>query len=113
MLTVEKLREWGADTDEALRRCLNNETFYLTLVGKAAGDPTFDRLREAIGAKDLDRAFDLAHALKGVMANLALTPLTVPVSEITEILRSRADTDYAPYLDRIDEKQAELKALFG
>ena len=44
MLTIEKLREFGADTDDGLARCLNNETFYLRLVDKAMQDPSFDRL---------------------------------------------------------------------
>ena len=32
MLTVEKLKEYGADTGEGLNRCMNNEAFYLRLV---------------------------------------------------------------------------------
>lgn len=111
MLTIENLREWGADTDEALVRCLNNEAFYIRLVSKAIQEPAFEKLREAIAEKDLDRAFEQAHALKGVNANLALTPLTKPVSEMTELLRSRTDTDYSPYIDRYAEKLSELLAL--
>ena len=47
MITLEQLRAWGADTDEALPRCLNNEGFYLKLVCRAVEEPAFDRLREA------------------------------------------------------------------
>ena len=111
MLTIEKLREFGADTDDGLARCLNNETFYLRLVDKAMQDPSFDRLEEAVGQKDLDRAFDFAHALKGVMGNLALTPIEKPVREITELLRSRTDTDYAPLLNEIRIKKDELTEM--
>ena len=35
MLTIENLRAWGANTEEALRRCMNNEAFYLGLVSRA------------------------------------------------------------------------------
>ena len=73
MLTTEKLREWGANTEEGLGRCLNNEAFYLRLVGKSIQDPAFGKLDEACGAGDLERAFEAAHSLKGVTANLALT----------------------------------------
>ncbi len=66
MITLEQLRAWGADVDEAMPRCLNNEAFYSRLVGKAVEEPTFDRLREALEAGDLDKAFEYAHALKGV-----------------------------------------------
>ncbi len=112
MLSTNALRAWGADVDEALVRCLNNEAFYMRLVQKAVQDPAFERLPEAVAAGDLDKAFDAAHALKGVMANLALTPICRPVQEITELLRSRTDTDYAPLLREIEEQRANLVALF-
>ena len=108
MLTIEKLRGWGADVDEAMDRCLNNEAFYLRLVDKALQDPNFDRLKDAVASGDLDKGFEAAHALKGVMANLALTPILVPVREITELLRSRTQADYAPILAGIDEQRAKL-----
>ena len=108
MLTTEKLCEWGANVDEAMERCLNNEAFYLRLVDKALRDPNFDRLKDAAGVGDLDRAFEAAHALKGVMANLALTPILVRVQEITELLRARTQTDYTPLLAGIDEEKARL-----
>ena len=108
MLTIEQLRDWGANVDEALVRCLNNEAFYLRLADKALQDPGFDRLKDAVGTGDLDKAFEAAHALKGVMANLALTPILDPVREMTELLRSRTQTDYAPFLAEIDEQKARL-----
>ena len=46
MLTVNALRAWGANVDEALVRCLNNENFYVMLVGKAIKDPQFEKLKE-------------------------------------------------------------------
>ena len=108
MLTVESLRAWGANVDEALVRCLNNETFYLTLVNKALQDPVFDRLKETCESGDLDKAFDAAHSLKGMMANLALTPILRPVEKITELLRSRTVMDYAPLVTEILSARNEL-----
>ena len=111
MITLEQLRAWGADVDDALPRCLNNEAFYLRLVGKAVEEPTFDRLREALEAGDLDKAFEQAHALKGVTGNLALTPIDRPVREITELLRSRTDMDYGPLLAEILSQRDALREL--
>ena len=54
MLTIEGLKEIGANTDEGLGRCLNNEAFYLRLVGMAAQDEHFSGLEQAIKDKDLD-----------------------------------------------------------
>ncbi len=38
MLTIEKLRAYGADVDEGLARCMNMEDFYIGLVRKALAD---------------------------------------------------------------------------
>ena len=113
MITLEQLRAWGADVDDAMPRCLNNEAFYLRLVGKAVEEPAFDRLREALEAGDLDKAFEQAHALKGVTGNLALTPIDKPVRGITELLRSRTDMDYGPLLAEILSQRDALRELCG
>ena len=48
MLTVEKLREYGAAVDEGLTRCMNNEGFYLRLVKMELQDRNFDLLEQAL-----------------------------------------------------------------
>ena len=111
MLTIEKLKKFGANVDEGLERCLNNETFYLQLVNRAVQDPAFEELGEALAQKRCDDAFECAHKLKGVLANLALTPLLTPVSELTELLRNKSDGDYDGLYARVTEEHAKLKAL--
>ena len=100
MLTIEKLNEFGANTNEALERCMNNEAFYLMLVEKELKDDSLERLDAALKEGNLDSGFEIAHSLKGVLANLSLTPLYDVVVEITELLRSRTDTDYSPYMEK-------------
>ncbi len=111
MLTIDALKKYGADVDQGLRRCMNNETFYLRLVGMALNDKNFDSLRTALNDGDLERAFDAAHTLKGVLGNLALTPMYDDVYRLTELLRSRTDMDYSDHLTAIEAKRAELKKL--
>ena len=111
MVDINKLREYGADVDTGLARCMNNEVFYLKLVVKSLGDNAFDKLNESLDANDLDAAFEAAHSLKGVMGNLALTPIYDPMVEITELLRSRTEMDYSALRNQINEKKAELKEL--
>ena len=111
MLTVENLKALGNRTEEGLTRCMNNEMFYLRLVGMALADDGFEQLKGFIEAGDLDSAFEKAHAMKSVYGNVALTTIYDPVSEITEELRAKNDIDYAPYLDRIEEELKKVKAL--
>ena len=100
MLTIEKLNEFGDNTNEALERCMNNEQFYLMLVEKALKDDSLDRLDTALKNGNLDEGFEIAHSLKGVLGNLSLTPLYDVIVEMTELLRSRTQTDYAPYMEK-------------
>ncbi len=111
MLTIEALKNFGADTDDGLKRCLNKEDFYFKLIGIAINDGNFGKLNEAIEKGDLTAAFEAAHALKGVLSNLSLTPILKPVTEATELLRSGTQTDYSGYLAEINTKRDELKAL--
>ena len=83
MITIEKLNAFGANTAEGLARCFGNEALYLKLVATIPGEGNFDKLKDSIAAKDLKTAFEAAHALKGVLGNLSLTPLYTPVVEIT------------------------------
>ena len=111
MLTTDALRALGADVDDGIRRCVNNETFYLKMVDKALSELRTEELKAALNAGDLDRAFEAAHGIKGVLANLALTPALIPVAEMTELLRARTAADYTPYLKRMEEQLTLLQAL--
>lgn len=51
-------------------------------------DEGFDALSAALEQGDASTAFDRAHALKGVLANLGLTPLFEQVEKIVEPLRA-------------------------
>ena len=83
MITIEKLNSFGVDTAEGLERCFGNEALYLKLVTTIPDDATFERLEKKVASKDLDGAFEAAHALKGVLGNLSLTPLYTLAVEIT------------------------------
>ena len=105
MLSIDMLQQFGANTREGLGRCMNNETFYLRLVNMGLDDASFDRLEAALRNDDRKAAFEAAHALKGVMGNLALTPLYEQLSELTELLRADSDADYPALLNEIMEKR--------
>lgn len=111
MLTVDSLKSFGANTEEGLARCMNNEAFYIRLVGMALKDAGYDSLKAALEKNDLDAAFEAAHGLKGILANLSLTPLLQPASEMTELLRARTPMDYTPYLEELLKQRQALSEL--
>ena len=111
MITKEKLIKYGADVASGLTRCMQNEELYFRLIGMMANDTAVAALGEALKDGDLDRAFDLAHRLKGTAANLSLTPVFAPASELTELLRNKTPGDYDKIYENIVRKIAELKEL--
>ncbi len=111
MLTVENLREYGADVDTGIQRCVNKESIYLMLVKKVPANDGFAKLKEAIDANDLKAAFEAAHGLKGIASNLSLTPILTPVAEMTEHLRAEEEMDYSSYLNEILKQRDILAGL--
>lgn len=108
MNMIEKLNAFGADTAEGISRCCGSEALYLRLVRMIPGEQGFDALQKAIEENDLDSAFTAAHTLKGVLGNLSLTPMYVLASDMTELLRTRAQTDYTTMLRELLIKKDEL-----
>ena len=108
MITIDELKDYGANVDEGLARCMGNEALYLKLVGTIPNEANFDKLSTALKENNLDAALDAAHALKGVTGNLALTPLYEPLVEITELLRARTEMDYSELLATILEQRDKL-----
>ncbi len=113
MLTVENLREYGANVDEGISRCLDDEEFYIELVKSVIPDKRFDELKAAIAEKNYDKAFEVAHALKGMYGNISITPIYEPVCEITELLRDRKDADYSALIAKAEEQKAKLVELYN
>ena len=113
-MTLDDLKKYGADVEDGLRRCMDNEDFYLKMIGMALEGENLqklDSLESKLGKKDMDGAFEVAHALKGVFGNLALTPIYEPLSELTEKLRDKSDADYGDLMDRVKKEMERLKSL--
>ena len=88
-MTLDALTIFGANTAEGMARCLNDKAFYLEMVSMALKDKNFDALRSAMDAGDARAAFSAAHALKGSIGNVALTPIYEPLCALTELLRGK------------------------
>ena len=111
MLTIEKLKEYGADVETGLSRCANNEALYLRLVNMCIQELKENGLEAALNAGELDRAFEIAHKLKGGVTNLSLTPIANPVCELTELLRHKTPGDYNSLYQEIESKAKLLAEL--
>ncbi|MBQ1483553.1 MAG: Hpt domain-containing protein [Erysipelotrichaceae bacterium] len=113
VLSIEKLKEYGADVKTGLNLCMNMEDFYLRMVSMVVKEQSFADLERAIGENDLEAAFRAAHALKGVTGNLSLTPLYDKVAQITELLRAHTPMDYSGMLEGILNEKKTLESMIN
>jgi len=117
MLTIDSLRAYGANVEEGLGRCMNMEPFYLKVVGmvKDDVDGSFAKLKAAMDARDAEKTFEAAHALKGSTGNVALTPIFKPVCALSDMLKGNTAASMGPECDslanEVFEQYARLKAL--
>ena len=110
-MTIDDLAAYGANVEEGLGRCMGMADFYVQLAESIKTEQGFDKLAAELADGNLDDAFNTAHGLKGILANLAITPLQEPVSEITELLRARTDMDYSDLMAHILEERDRFRAL--
>ena len=67
---------------------LRNNALIIKLVKKFESDQSYAELKQGLADKDAEKAFRVAHTLKGICLNLGFSQLTEDVVNITEILRT-------------------------
>lgn len=88
-----QLEESGADVEATLKRFMGKDSIYLKFLGKFPNDPNYANLGTNMESGDFEEAYKCAHALKGVVGNLGLTPIFETVSTLVEELRNKANAD--------------------
>lgn len=98
-----KLKALGVDLNETLERFVENEALYFKCLNKLAADTNYSNMLKGIEEKNAEMAFEGAHALKGVSANLGLNKLYEEMKIITEVFRAGS----------LDYDKANLEAIKG
>ncbi len=106
----KQLEEGGADVETTLKRFMGNDAIYQKFLGKFPADPNYANLGIHIEAGAFEEAYKCAHALKGVVGNLGLTPIFNRVSELVEELRNKKaeEVDAA----RANELWQQIKVVY-
>lgn len=110
---VNMLRDWGCDTDCIGDRFLGNEVFFLQMLQLGIADKNYPALREAVYTGNVNDAFVCAHALKGTLGNLGITPAYELVTAMVEPLRhgdgSKMEADFGVFSEAFEK----LKSIAG
>lgn len=83
----DQLRERGVNVDKALVRMKGNKEAYRNFLIEFFEDPDFEALGEEIKAGNAKNAFEYAHGLKGMAANLGIDEVQKKLGVLVEILR--------------------------
>lgn len=70
-------------------RFLDDSKFYMESITTLLQDSNWNLLGELLESKKAEEAFDVAHMLKGVIANFGLTHAYDTIAKIVEILRKK------------------------
>ncbi len=111
LLTV--LEKWNCDTAGAMRRFLNDESLFKICLSQMMSDENFETLGAALQLNNTRAAFESAHALKGIIANMGITPLYNQIILIVEPLRTQSvqpDT-LLPTYRKLMELHTQLSGL--
>ena len=100
----------GINYDDGVHRVVDNEELYQHFLKIFPQDPSYYELVNALASKKAEEAFQAAHKLQGVAANLSLDALYKPVCILVEELRrhdlSHIDQSFPPvkkaYVDIVD-----------
>lgn len=105
-----QLVESGADVETTLKRFMGNEAIYQKFLGRFPDDPNYHNLGKNLEEGAFEAAYECAHALKGVVGNLGLTPIFDRVSDLVEELRNKAPEDVN--VERAKEEWQEVKKVY-
>ncbi|NLD19398.1 MAG: Hpt domain-containing protein [Clostridiales bacterium] len=106
-----ELKRWGCDIDGAMERFMDDDELYVTCLDSIISDDNFDKLGNALKDKNYTIAFDCAHTLKGVIANMGLTPLYDTVVKIVEPLRNGQTGNLLLYYAQLLEAKDYLNGI--
>lgn len=105
-----ELASYGIDYDDAMERMGGSADFYKQLAMKYLNDSHYVDLVAAMEAKDYDRAYEAAHALKGVSGNLSMADLFKASAAVSDALYQgeyQAAETLMPQVSSAHEKAVE------
>lgn len=103
----------GVDVETTINRFMGNEGLYVKFLMKFQDDKNYESIQEHIAAGQYGDAFNDAHTLKGVSANLGLNPIYEGASRLVELLRGKQPEEIdVEEVNRAKDELGEKCALF-
>lgn len=106
-----ELEKRGCNVEKTRERFLNDDDFYLDCYRDVINDQAFEALGDSLKAHNITQSFELAHMLKGIVANMGLTSLFDKIVGIVEPLRNEEDIDYSKLYNEMMEERDYYRSL--
>ncbi len=103
----------GIDVESLLKRLMQNEAILPVFVKKFLENTTYDELKQAIEAGDMEEATAKSHSLKGMCVNLSLVELGQLFQKQLEYFRAGEFENAIAMTDTIDKVYANAIEHMG
>ena len=110
---LDALKDWGCDVEGAMERFIGDAELYEVCLKTVLADKSFAGLGEALNGGDVKAAFDHAHTLKGVLANMGLTPMYDITVRIVEPLRAGNSDNLLPVYEELIQAKEKLAGILA
>jgi len=103
------------NVEEGSKRVMNNTKLFAKLLLKFKDDPSFNEIEAAFAQKDMTKAQNSTHTLKGLAANLSLAELFKQSQELeSQIKAGFLNTDqFAVFKDSYNQTLMELDRVIN
>lgn len=108
---IEELKNRGCDIEGAMSRFLNDEAFYLRCYKIVMEDKNFDKLKTSLENGEVTNAFEAVHSLKGVVANMGISPMYDIIVEMVDPLRQGSAEGLMPKCEQLLEMKDSFSKL--
>ena len=85
---LNDLQDQGCHIEKALERFFYDEELYVQCYSKLMGSEEFELLQKKVKSQEKEDGLKVTHSLKGVLANLELTPMRELVLEIETSIKN-------------------------
>lgn len=106
-----ELFEAGIDVSDGIRRFSGDKEGYRRFLFRFEDDEYYSRICENIQNRDLEKAFYLAHALKGIAGNLSFHELHSALIPLTEELRKGDYENIDALLSPVTQAYSSIKEI--
>ena len=105
---MDILQEAGFDVEGALGRLMNNQAFFLKMLGKFAQDGSFAKMRGFVESADAQGAGECAHALKGMCSTLGMVELSDYCAKLQYLYQGREEGDPKSVFAEADQEYGRV-----